>query len=384
LQDLSIIEEQEDQVAEDPESPENPPGARLMRTKAIGSLALAMARARLMQDDSESDSGSDSGSDIKDLHIMKRKIEFAVAKTNEGTQDEDDESSPRTPPYAAIAARHSPSISPPSAIDITFVRPASRRSGSALRRHSGTESLASLIARAAEFSSSPEASPSPPSVHSSPLASPSPTPSPTFKFNRGPYYDPDFPGHSPCATRNEDSFFGRSAADAVEILLDRFEVIHYTPNTSNYTRNWYDAKYEMGTDMVQGPSRLREVVNAEEVEDAVSTSEEDMMDIANIEEQLRSSPPHADVQEETIIDSNSTFEEDVSGMAIITIEEAPASGFREDDDASSVVTLEFDSPSVRVVSMRPPIAQVALEDEQLSASCVPDDFPSIADLRLQD
>ena len=134
-----------------------------MRTNTVGSLALAMVRAKLIQDDTDSESEPDS--DVEDLQINKRKIISAVAKEDEVTEEGDDEGSPRTPPYAAIAARRSPSILPLFAIDVPFVRSASRRSGTTLCRHSGTETLVSLIARAEDFFSSPERSLSPSCAH---------------------------------------------------------------------------------------------------------------------------------------------------------------------------------------------------------------------------
>jgi hypothetical protein len=167
--DPFTIEESGEVIAQEPETPETPPGVRLMRTKTAPPLALAMARAKLIHDDTVSETESDEEDSPESTnHKIQRKL-FAFAEPT--TADEDKDLIQRTPPSAMAghspswSPSRSPSVSPPSAIDIPFPRPASRRStssgsGSGLRRHSDSESLASMIARAREFSSSPEGSPS--------------------------------------------------------------------------------------------------------------------------------------------------------------------------------------------------------------------------------
>jgi hypothetical protein len=423
--DPFTIQESEEVIAQEPESPETPPGVRLMRTKTAPPLALAMARAKLIHDDTVSETESDEEDSLESSnHKIQRKL-FAFAEPT--TADEDEDLIQRTPPSAMAGhspsrlPSRSPSVLPPSAIDIPFPRPASRRSttsgsGSGLRRHSGSELLASMIARARKFSSSPEGSPSAspersPPVPSSPVPSPSPSPSPkapqphtVFKFFRGPCYDPLFSGHAPCVTHDYDPPFASSADDALEVFLTRFDVEHFSTSTINYCRDWHDAKYETGSNMPQGGSRLREVMNAEEdeqvpevvekfavyvveIDDAVSTFKAWPTDIANTIELCSSPLPaisYAEMDNETILESSSSFEEDVSGMAVNTDEEPTASGFGSDDEASSVVALDYDSPSFEVVSVRTPLAQVASEDEVLRVSCVPSPFPTLTDSALQD
>jgi hypothetical protein len=271
--DPFTIQESEEVIAQEPESPETPPGVRLMRTKTAPPLALAMARAKLIHDDTVSETESDEEDSPESTnHKIQRKL-FAFAEPT--TADEDEDLIQRTPPSAMAghspswSPSRSPSVTPPSAIDIPFPRPASRRStssgsGSGLRRHSDSESLASMIARAREFSSSPEGSPSaspersPPGTSSlvpSPSPSPSPKspqPHPVFKFFRGPCYDPNFRGHAPCATHDHDPPFARSVDDALELFLERFDVEHFSTSTAGYCRDWHDAKYEMGNNMPQG------------------------------------------------------------------------------------------------------------------------------------
>ncbi|KAF1832971.1 hypothetical protein BDW02DRAFT_631578 [Decorospora gaudefroyi] len=227
---LPTIEEVDEKEAGNPASQATSRKARLRRSEATLSLAGIIERADLSGFVvCDSDSNSEDG-----IEGICKSIELKLPTLAEGEQDVQSGVSPITPPNA----QHFPSISPPQAIDIPAPRSPSQKSG--LRCHSGSESLASLIARADD--ASPPSSP--PSLSSSPPPCPSPT---TSSFGRGPCYDPYFTGHTPCATQ-DDRVVGRSADEAVDMLNRRFKIVH------------------SGVDMVLGSSGLRSVVYAYEDE----------------------------------------------------------------------------------------------------------------------
>ena len=180
--------------------------------------------------------------DEEDIGSICQNIESKLTKYNSSVIDveyEEHKNPPTTPPIinsTTVATRRSPSISPPS--------PPSLK----IPRHR------SIIPYYPPSSSRQRAA--------------------NFNFRRNPCYDPNFPGHSPCAT-HEEGWYGRSADDALEVTRKRFAVLHFESANTGHVRSRQDRKMEIGMDMrvgaemamLYGESRLRLAVGVDEEEE---------------------------------------------------------------------------------------------------------------------
>ena len=223
--------------------------------------------------DADSDDNDDIGTICRKINskLSKHSYFSFIGDIQHGEQ----KNSSTTPPNSI--ARRSPSFSPQEATDIPYPFVSPPRSKTAPRRCSNQEPRITLIACA-------DSSPLPPEMLRRKSISPfSPLQrTNTLSFGRNPCYDPGFPGHSPCAT-HEEGWYGRSADDALEMMRERFEILHYADEDTGYVKEWKKAKEELGMGMVMvmmhGGSRLRwvEGINEDGLEKG-SNFEEDVGD----------------------------------------------------------------------------------------------------------
>ena len=234
---------------------ETPHQARLMRAQSAPSLARCIANASF--DGAGSETDSDSEDDDMDLEL---KIENALSSFARKVEELEDVAGALsvTPPGRTYPDARSSTPSPPKDIDIPY--PCGPKQNSRLRRHSGNRSLASLIAHA-EGHRTPSCSSPSASLSSCPL--PAGT---TYNLVRKSCYDPNFEGHSPCATYDE-GIWGLSADDALYMLQERFRITHGAGDGTGFdSREWLEYKLETGRSMVHGPSLLPFGTNCYEAE----------------------------------------------------------------------------------------------------------------------
>jgi hypothetical protein len=222
---------------------------RLMRPRSEPSLAQCIANAS--SNNAESDTDSDSEDDSVDINQkIDRTITSFARKIGEL---EDEQETTITIPTNRYIDGPSPSLSPPRDIDIPYPRALKQDSG--LRRHSGNRSLAFFMACAEN------------DLHASTSLSSSSLPDGIIQVCAGKRcHDPNFRGHSPCATHDENNC-GCSADDALNALRERFRKVQCGGDGTNFDcREWLDAKLELGCSMVHGPSLLRFATNCYEHE----------------------------------------------------------------------------------------------------------------------
>jgi len=157
-----------------------------------------------------------------------------------------------------------------------------------------------------------------------------------YKFIRGYCYDPNFLGHSPCATHLPGGK-GKSPDAAIRVTQDRFMDRHYKTTPMRRYKDWCTLKYEFGQEMVHGPSdlRLMKLVNDQVQETRMMWEDEVAL-------------PSSSLPSLEIGDESSSFEVDVDDK---TSEEPEASGFLEVEDAGVVSeegSTELDAEIVQV------------------------------------
>ncbi|KAH6882586.1 hypothetical protein BKA58DRAFT_396862 [Alternaria rosae] len=203
---------------------ETPHQTRLMRAHSAPSLAQCIANASF--DSAGSGADSDAEEDDIGLELNIENALSSFAKKVEGLEDEAGALS-ITPSGRAYSDASSSTPSPPKDIDISY--PYGPKQNSRLRRPSGNRSLASLIAHA-EDSRTPSRSSLSASLSSCPL----PTGA-TYSVVHKPYYDPDFEGHSPCATHDERGHI--KDADEIPYANQSEATARICPSSSKGTLN---------------------------------------------------------------------------------------------------------------------------------------------------
>ena len=163
-----------------------------------------------------------------------------------------------------------------------------------------------------------------------------------YKFMRGPCYDPDFPGHSPCATHLPGGK-GKSPEAAITVTQDRFMDRHYKTTPMRRYKDWCTVKYEFDQEMVHGPSDLR-------LTKSIDDNEEEAQ--AGVEWEDEAILPSSSLPRIEIDDKSSSFEVDVDDSVG---KEPEASGFLEVEDAenkSHEGRTQLDAENVQVSACR--------------------------------
>ncbi|KAI4650685.1 hypothetical protein J4E93_003042 [Alternaria ventricosa] len=282
---------------------ETPHQARLVRAHSAPSLAQCIANASI--DSAGSDTDPDSEDDDIDLELRIENALSSFAKKVEELEDVAGALS-ITPPSRTYSDARSSTSAPPKDIDIPY--PCGPNQNSRLRRHSGYCSLASLIAHAEDTRA--------PSCSS--LSSCLIPPGTTYNVVRKPCYDPDFEGHSPCATHDEGSW-GLSADDALDMLQERFRITHCAGDGTGFDRReWLEYKLETGRSMVHGPSLLPFGTNCYEAEKPGQIKDADDIPYANRPEataRIRTSPSKDTLSTNSSV-RNSVFSKCTSSTSI--------------------------------------------------------------------